>query len=76
MENKRMTDLGWNYCYLTNPTNKNNVTCKYCSIVFKGGIYKFKHHLASGYRNIKGCIKSPEHVGQEIIEYFLKKKQE
>ncbi|KAL4291295.1 hypothetical protein GQ457_14G000080 [Hibiscus cannabinus] len=76
MQNERRTDLGWNHGYLADPKNTTNVTCNYCSVVIKGGIYRFKQHLAGGYRNARGCNKCPQHVRQEFIEYFDNKKQE
>ncbi|XP_056687242.1 uncharacterized protein [Spinacia oleracea] len=70
----RKTDLGWKHGYLADPKNKNDVTCKYCGKVAKGGINRLKQHLAGGYRNITECKKCPEHVREEIIEFMAQKK--
>ncbi|GMI88033.1 hypothetical protein HRI_002472600 [Hibiscus trionum] len=72
----RKTDLGWNHGYLVNPKVTNDVTCKYCLIVSKGGIHRFKQHLADGYKNIKACTKCPAHMREEMIDHFDKKKKE
>ena len=72
----QMKDLGWNHGFLADPKIKNNVTCKYCSKVTKGGIYRLKQHLAGGYRSVTACQKYPEHVRDEMMEYMVKKKED
>lgn len=76
MENEtaKRTDIGWEHGFLADFKIKNNVTCKYCLRVTKGGIHRLKQHLTGGYRNVTACKKCPEHVKAEMIEYMAKKK--
>ncbi|CAI9299642.1 unnamed protein product [Lactuca saligna] len=56
------------------PTNKNNFTCNFCGQVVKGGVFRFKHHMVGGYKDVKKCPNCPGHV-QEEIKAYLEKKQ-
>ena len=63
-------DLEWKYVHLVNEKDLNIIICIFCDKVTKGGIYKHKQHLVGGYRNVKKCIKCPEHVREEMEEYM------
>ncbi|KAL8547685.1 hypothetical protein ACS0TY_007126 [Phlomoides rotata] len=67
-------DPGWKYFEMVYPGNKNNIKCKFCKNVYKGGIYRAKQHLAGGYRNASVCAKVPALVAQEIKDFMDKKK--
>ena len=47
------------YGYLDNLKNNNNLTYSFCGKEGKGGIFRHKEYLVSGYRNIKKYPKSP-----------------
>ena len=46
----------------------------FCDKVTKGDFYRQKQHLVGGFRNLKKCIRCPEHVRKEIEDYMLAKK--
>ena len=71
-------DLAWKYVCLADPDkkNKNDITCNFCQVITKGGIYRAKQHLAGGYRNSKACKKCPPAVREEIKEYMSRKIKE
>lgn len=68
-------DIAWNYAFLANPNKKDDLTCKFCGKVAKGGAYRLKQHLAGNSTAITSCPTCPEHVKEEVIQYFLKKKR-
>ena len=68
-------DPGWKYGRLVNEKDLNTIICIFCDKVTKGGIYRHKQHLVSGYRNAKKCRKYSEHVREEMEEYMSSKKK-
>ncbi|RVW73543.1 hypothetical protein CK203_062078 [Vitis vinifera] len=69
-------DPGWKYGRLVNEKDLNTIICIFCDKVTKGGIYRHKQHLVSGYRNAKKCRKCLEHVREEMKEYMSSKKNQ
>ena len=74
MASKLGKDPAWAYCTLTDPKNKNSVTCKFCGKVTSGGITRAKQHLAGGFRNTTACQSCPAHVREEIKKLVDEKK--
>ncbi|CAH1433739.1 unnamed protein product [Lactuca virosa] len=56
------------------PTIKNNFTCNFYGQVVKGGVFRLKHHMVGGYKDVKKCPNCPGHV-QEEVKAYLEKKQ-
>ena len=48
----------------------------FCEKVTTGGIYRAKLHQVGGNRNVKKCMKCPDHVREELEQYMNGKKQE
>ncbi|KAI7727262.1 hypothetical protein M8C21_032865, partial [Ambrosia artemisiifolia] len=70
----RKTDPGWKYNFLKNPDDKKSVTCRFCSKVTKGGIFRTKLHQIRGNRNVKSCVKCPQDVKDDLNAYVLNQK--
>ncbi|CAL5214769.1 unnamed protein product [Lathyrus oleraceus] len=47
-------DIGW-YFGTPEPRNRNNVRCKLCNVVIKGGITRLKQHIAHMKGQIAAC---------------------
>ncbi|WOL07641.1 hypothetical protein Cni_G16386 [Canna indica] len=61
------TDIGWKR-EIDIKDNDKKVKCNYCSKTFSGGIFRFKHHLASTREDSEPCATVP----QEVKEMMLK----
>ena len=65
------TDVGWQHGYpVEGDTRK--VKCKYCSKVYSGGIYRFKHHLACTKENVECCMSVPDDVKKQMLSIVVK----
>lgn len=52
------------------------VQCSFCKQTYRGGINRFKKHLAGVYnRGATPCDKVPNHVRDEIIKFLRNKKE-
>ncbi|XVF21047.1 hypothetical protein REPUB_Repub12eG0056600 [Reevesia pubescens] len=47
-------DIGWHFGTLV-PNTRGNVTCKLCGKIVKGGITRFKEHIAHKMGNVTPC---------------------
>ena len=47
----------------------------FCEKVTTGGIYRAKLHQVRGNRNVKKCMKCPNHVREELEQYMKGKKE-
>ncbi|CAN0906385.1 hypothetical protein LINGRAHAP2_LOCUS24214 [Linum grandiflorum] len=56
-------DPGWEYATDVDGNSK-KTKCKFCSKVFSGGIFRFKHHIAKTKENVEPCLKK---VGEENV---------
>ncbi|XP_047340886.1 uncharacterized protein LOC124944626 [Impatiens glandulifera] len=61
------SDIGWEYGIDVN-SNSKKVKCKFCSKIFSGGIYRFKHHLACTHKDAESCISVPDDVKLKIAD--------
>lgn len=75
-ESTNKKDPAWKYNVVQNPKDANSVQCVFCGKITNGGIYRAKLHQVGGNRNAKKCLKCPEHVRLELMEYMNKKKQD
>jgi long-subunit fatty acid transport protein len=48
-------DVGWEFGFLVNPNNKDQVKCILCDKVMFGGVYRLKQHIAQEGKNEKKC---------------------
>ncbi|XP_052176679.1 uncharacterized protein LOC127790982 [Diospyros lotus] len=58
--------MGWQYA-IDVENNSRKVQCKFCSKIFSGGIFRFKHHLACTHKNVEPCLKVPDDTRKEIL---------
>ncbi|CAN1791567.1 hypothetical protein LINPERHAP1_LOCUS19374 [Linum perenne] len=42
--------------------------CKFCSKVFSGGIFRFRHHLARTKENVEPCLSVPDDVRKQMLD--------
>ncbi|MFQ6664517.1 hypothetical protein Gotur_031601 [Gossypium turneri] len=54
MEGAPSNDIGWHFGTLV-PNAKGNIVCKLCGKVVKGGITRFKEHIAHKISNVAPC---------------------
>lgn len=54
---RKSEDVGWEYGELADPTMK-KIKCKLCNMVFTGGVYRLKQHIAHIKGNVAPCGKS------------------
>lgn len=57
-------DVAWEY---GDDLGDRKVKCKFCSLVFTSGAYRFKHHLARTSNNVLPCSMVPEDVKVKIL---------
>ena len=55
------TDIGWKHGTDASGNGK-KVKCNYCSKIFNGGIFRFKHHLAGTRYDSEPCVSVPEEI--------------
>ncbi|XP_047340225.1 uncharacterized protein LOC124943798 [Impatiens glandulifera] len=65
------SDIGWEYG-IDVDSNSKKVKCKFCSKIFSGGIYRFKHHLACTHKDAEPCISVPDDVKLNVREFLSK----
>ncbi|CAN1153510.1 hypothetical protein LINPERPRIM_LOCUS14744 [Linum perenne] len=60
-------DPGWEYAtYIDGDSKKTK--CKFCSKVFSGGIFRFKHHLTRTKENVEPCLSVPDDVRKQMLD--------
>ncbi|XLR04632.1 hypothetical protein S83_070830 [Arachis hypogaea] len=57
------------------PSNGKKVKCNYCSKTIKGGIHRFKHHLASTKEDSELCASLPEEVKAVMLKVCVEAKK-
>ncbi|CAN1132635.1 hypothetical protein LINPERHAP2_LOCUS7153 [Linum perenne] len=60
-------DPGWEYATDIDGDSK-KTKCKFCSKVFSGGIFRFKHHLARTKENVEPCFSVPDDVRKQMLD--------
>ncbi|CAN1185291.1 hypothetical protein LINPERHAP2_LOCUS37467 [Linum perenne] len=60
-------DPGWEYATDIDGDSK-KTKCKFCSKVFSGGIFRFKHHLARTKENVEPCLSVPDDVRKQMLD--------
>ncbi|CAN1146832.1 hypothetical protein LINPERHAP2_LOCUS15510, partial [Linum perenne] len=60
-------DPGWEYATDIEGDSK-KTKCKFCSKVFSGGIFRFKHHLARTKENVEPCLSVPDDVRKQMLD--------
>ncbi|CAN1787109.1 hypothetical protein LINPERHAP1_LOCUS17501 [Linum perenne] len=60
-------DPGWEYTTDIEGDSK-KTKCKFCSKVFSGGIFRFKHHLARTKENVEPCLSVPDDVRKQMLD--------
>ena len=66
----KSNDPGWKYGYWANLQNRDQVTCTLCDVEVCGGIKRLKQHLASGYGDVKMCLKTTTAIRKEMRDYL------
>ncbi|KAM4094026.1 hypothetical protein ACB094_06G164000 [Castanea mollissima] len=61
---------------MANVEDKNAVTCLFCNKVTKGDIHREKQHQIGNFKNSTKCLKCPNHVRKELVQYMAKKKSD
>ena len=64
------TDIGWNYGKLVKKNSYNEVKCNKCHKIVKGGIYRFKQHIAGIGGDVKACVMQTDE-DRKIVREFL-----
>lgn len=54
---RKSEDIGWEYGELADPGMK-KIKCKLCNMVFTGGVFRLKQHIARVKGNVAPCGKS------------------
>ena len=67
---KRSTDPGWKYAYWPELSNKDKIACLLCGGEVRGGIKRFKQHLAGGYGDAKICPQVSTEIRREMTAYL------
>ena len=49
--------------------------CNFCGKETTGGVFRMKEHLVGGKRNATSCLKVPEDVRKEVVEFWDVKKK-
>ena len=57
---RKSDDVGWEYRSLADASNKDKVKCSFCNLVFSGGIYRHKKHVAHVGIAVVKCKKSSQ----------------
>ncbi|CAN0912636.1 hypothetical protein LINGRAPRIM_LOCUS566 [Linum grandiflorum] len=60
-------DPGWEYDTDVDGNSK-KTKCKFCSKVFSGGIFRFKHHIAKTKENVEPCLSVPADVKLKMLQ--------
>ncbi|CAN0904196.1 hypothetical protein LINGRAHAP2_LOCUS22955 [Linum grandiflorum] len=60
-------DPGWEYA-IDMEGDSRKTKCKFCSKVYSGGIFRFKHHLAKTQENVEACVQAPDDVRLKILQ--------
>ncbi|CAN0906380.1 hypothetical protein LINGRAHAP2_LOCUS24214 [Linum grandiflorum] len=60
-------DPGWEYATDVDGNSK-KTKCKFCSKVFSGGIFRFKHHIAKTKENVEPCLSVPDDVKLKMLQ--------
>ncbi|KAF7826965.1 SCAN domain-containing protein [Senna tora] len=68
------SDIGWKHGTDVDGNSK-KVKCNYCSKVFCGGIFRFKHHLAGTRENVEACLNVSDEVREKILEVIINAKE-
>ncbi|XP_072983547.1 uncharacterized protein [Typha latifolia] len=63
-------DPGWQYGYLPNKIDVNTVKCRFCGKVTKGGISRFKKHIAHVRGDVAPCPKATDEAKKAIKEHI------
>ncbi|GER48557.1 hAT transposon superfamily [Striga asiatica] len=66
-------DPQWKYVWMVKDDCRNDLKCKFCGTITKGGISRAKYHIAGGSTSVKVCTKAPHWVVEEIKSYKLNK---
>ncbi|CAL5214751.1 unnamed protein product [Lathyrus oleraceus] len=66
-------DIGW-YFGTPEPENRNNVRCKLCNVVIKGGITRLKQHIAHMKGQVTTCGRVTTMVRENMMELLLDSK--
>ncbi|CAL5213285.1 unnamed protein product [Lathyrus oleraceus] len=66
-------DIGW--CFGTpKPGNRNNVRCKLCNVIIKGGITRLKQHISHMKGQVAACGRVTTMVRENMMKLLLDSK--
>ncbi|KAF7826537.1 uncharacterized protein G2W53_017701 [Senna tora] len=65
------TDVSWKHGHAVDGDIR-KVECKYCSKIYMGGAYRFKHHLACTSNNVEPCVFVPDDFKKEMLTIVVK----
>ena len=76
---RKSSDIGWEWGWLVDPNDKNQVKCLFCGHESTGGMHRFKQHLGHVGSVVTKCKKVSDDVKAKCkkdLESAIQKKRE
>ena len=70
LEGAPSDDIGWHFG-IPVEGNRNNIKCKLCGKIVKGGITRLKQHIAHFKGEVKGCPRVNGKVRENMMKLLL-----